>query len=191
MNIFGLWLKEERKWAFSYGREAVGEWLVQKWMKKHKKLHMARRKASRPCVYLVFLLVPASKVNHHCNRGLAYAVGVEDVSGPFWARMCPLQQLQVSWICPSLPPANLPAPNGSGGWGLQSYVQGSLPTAHLLPGVGACVSSGIHYGDLRLLSALSHRPAFLTCSWTLLCLGEILRLKNSTAKLFTLRLKRC
>lgn len=51
-----------------------------------------------------------------------------------------------------LPPAYLPAPNGSGGWGLWSCEQGSLPTVHLMPGVGACVSSGIHHGDLRLLT---------------------------------------
>lgn len=120
---------------------------------------MARRKASCPCVYQLSLLfpfskvsLPSSKVNHHYNKDMDYAVGVEEVFEPFWARMCPLQQLQVSCICSALPPANLPAPNGSSGWGLWRCVQESLPTGHLLPGVDACVSSGIHYRDLGLLT---------------------------------------
>lgn len=41
-----------------------------------------------------------------------------------------------------------------------SCVQGSLPTGQLLPGVGACVSSGILYGDLRLLT---QHPVSQTC----------------------------
>lgn len=74
---------------------------------------------------------------------------------------------------------------------LRTCVHGSLPTGQLLPGVGACVSSGIHYGDVRLLTQHPVSHPFLTCSWILPCLGEIPGLKNSTVKLFTLRLKWC